>query len=1015
LNPTSNQQIIKALPMTTLKSSACAATLLLATLLNAFAGPGALDASFAPNASSPIYAEAIQPDGRLVIGGDFTTVGGATRSRIARLFANGALDTSFQNNMSGASGTVTCLAVQGDGRIVIGGTFVSVNGTSRHGVARLNANGALDGSFIPGNYSYVDALAVQSDNKVIIGGGSGSGYVYRLNADGSFENAFTNYSTGPNGPIFAVAVQSDGKIIIGGSFTAFNGTARHNIARLDADGSLDPSFLNGLSGASGPVQCLRVQPDGKIVIGGDFTSVNGSTRSKVARLTGTGALDVGFTTTTGIGGTSVYAMAIQSDSSILIGGSFSASFYSSPTYYYSYNVARLYADGTMDSRFLCPNYYLSPTYALAVQDDGGVIAGGTFDYSSTNRYLARVYGNLYPPQFILQPTNRSVTVGTNITFSAPVSNPTTTYYQWRKNGDDISGATGMSYILYNVQVNDSGTYSVSAHNAAGSVTSSNAVLNVGIVPVITVQPQSVTAPAGGTANFRVTATGTPLNYQWMKNGTAIVGASSSGLSFASLVATNAGTYWVVVSNFFKSLQSSSVTLTVTLPLPVITTQPQSQTVAAGSSVGFSVIAANATGYSWRKDGATVYSGSPNYTIPSVTTNQAGNYTVVVSSSGGSATSSVAVLTVVAPPVVTLQPRSANTNVGATVSFTVSASGTSPLSYKWQKNGVDVPNATLSSFRLGNVQPGDSGTYSVFVSNQAGGVNSSNAVLNVGIAPNITMQPVSLTVTQGQSASFAVAATGTPLSYYWSKNGAAIPGATSATYSIPSTLDSDAARYSVIVSNFLGVRPSAVAVLTVIVPVSITVQPASRIAGEGGGTTFAVTATGTSPAYQWYKSGTAVTGATDSLYSISNVQFSDAADYTVVVTNILNSVTSQVATLTVERYPPAITDQPVSQSVGVGGNVTFTAGATGTTLTYQWLKEGTNILDATAADLSLTNVTFADATGYSVIITNPLGSVTSIVATLTVGYAPAIGLQPTNLAVTLGSNALFTVQASGTDP
>ncbi len=949
-----------------------------------------------------------------MIGGDITSVGGVTRYRIARLYANGALDTSFQNGLSGASGTVNCLAVQSDGRIVMGGTFTTVNGTSRYGVARLNANGALDGSFIPGNYFSVSALAVQSDNKVIIGG-SGPYYVYRLNADGSMENAFTNYSTGPNGPIYAVAVQPDGKIIIGGSFTSFNGTTRNNIARLDADGWLDYSFLYGMTGVSGgPVRCVQVQPDGKILIGGDFTTVNGSTRSKITRLTSTGALDTGFAATTGLSGTSVYAVAIQSDSSLLIGGSFSVSVYNSPTYYYSYNVARLYADGTMDNRFLCPNYYLGTTYAVAAQDNGGVIAGGTFTYSSTNRYLARVYGNLYPPEFILQPTNRSATVGTNVTLTALVSNPTPTSYQWHKNGSDISGATGMAYTLYNVQMGDAGTYSVSAYNAAGNTSTSNAVLNVGITPGITVQPLSVIAPLGGTTNISVTATGTPLSYVWRKNGSVLPGATSSGLSFPNLVSGDAGTYYVIVSNFLKTVNSSQVTLTVTPALPVITTQPQSQTVAAGSPVTFSVIATNATSYSWRKDGLIVYSGPPTYTIPVVITNQAGNYTVVATGSGGSVTSSVAVLTVIALPYFTLQPKSANTNIGATVTFSATVAGATPIGLQWRKDGVNIPYATLSTYTLGNVQVGDSGVYSLYAYNAAGGVDSSNAVLNVGIRPAITAWTGSLTVTQGQSASFTVSASGTPLTYIWRKGSTVIATATGATYTIPSTVGSDAGVYSVTVSNALGTAVAS-GTLTVIVPISIAEQPSSRIVGEGSNTTFMVTAIGTSPAYQWCKGGTSIAGETNALFTINNVQFSDAADYTVVVTNILNAVTSQVATLTVQRFPPAITDQPLSQSAPVGSNTTFTVGATGTTLTYQWLKEGTNILDATTADLMLTNVGFADAGGYSVIITNPLGSVTSIVATLTVGYPPAIVNQPTNLAVPVGSNALFSVAASGTDP
>ena len=183
-----------------------------------------------------------------MIGGSFGTVGGVSRPRIARLWPNGALDTSFQN--TGASGSaVYCLAIQSDGRIVIGGDF-SI-GSSRVGLARLLANGALDGSFVPRSFSNVKAVAVQSDNKVIIGGGSTSiGYVYRLNGDGSLENTFTNYWTAPNKEVLAVAVQPDGKILIGGSFTAFNGTTRNYLARLDSDGWPDPSFLFNMTGVS---------------------------------------------------------------------------------------------------------------------------------------------------------------------------------------------------------------------------------------------------------------------------------------------------------------------------------------------------------------------------------------------------------------------------------------------------------------------------------------------------------------------------------------------------------------------------------------------------------------------------------------------------------------------------------------------------------------------------------------------------------------------------------------------
>lgn len=998
-------QVLKSLH--SMQAGIYAAALIVAAQQGAVAGPGALDTAYLPNLNDDVYATGLQADGRLVIGGDFSTVGGVNRGRIARLWPNGALDTSFQNNMSGVtSGRINCLAVQSDGRIVIGGTFSSVNNSTRNGIARLLTNGALDGSFIPTNYSNVRALAVQSDNKVIIGGGTTSiGYVYRLNTDGSRENAFTNYSTGPNKEVLAVALQPDGKILIGGSFTHFNGTPRNYLARLDSDGWLDPSFLFGMTGPGGAVRCISVQPDGKILIAGDFSSVNNTPRNRVARLTSTGMVDPGFVPTNGLNN-QVYAMCLQPDNRVVIGGSFTGGG--------SLNIARLNPDGTTDSSFARAINSFNPTYAVAVQDDGAVVAGGSFSAYSPYSYIARFYGDLYPPEFYLQPTNRSVVVGTNVTLTALVNNPTPTLFQWRKNGSDIFGATGMSYTLNNVQMTDAGTYSVSAFNSAGSATSTNAVLNVGITPGITMQPVSVLVPFGGATNISVTATGAPLTYVWIKNGAVLPGATSSVLSFPYFVNTNAGSYYVIVSNFLKVVQSATVTASMRPPLPSIVAQPQSQAVAAGMPATFSVIATNATSYIWRKDGLLVGPNSPTYTIPFVTTANAGNYTVVVSSAGGSVTSSVAVLTVISPPYFTLQPKSANTNIGASVTFSAAVGGTPPIGLQWRKDGVNIPYATLSTYTIANVQVGDTGVYSVYANNAAGGLTSSNAILNVGIRPIITAWSGSLTVTQGNSASFSVSATGTPLSYFWSKNGVRIAGATSTSYSIPSTVGTNSGNYSVIVSNALGIAATN-ALLTVLVPVSIVEEPTSRLVGEGSNTTFSVTALGTSPAYQWYKNSGLIAGATDSAYTLNSVQFSDAAGYSVVVSNILNSVTSQVASLTVTQYPPEIVMQPTNLSVAVSNNALFTVGTTGTTLTYQWFKDVTNLLAATTPELLLTNVGFADAGGYSVVVANPLGSATSVVATLTVGCAPEIVTQPTNQAVPVGSNAAFSIVASGTEP
>jgi len=427
--------------------------------------------------------------------------------------------------------------------------------------------------------------------------------------------------------------------------------------------------------------------------------------------------------------------------------------------------------------------------------------------------------------------------------------------------------------------------------------------------------------------------------------------------------------------------------------PQIITQPQSQSVVPGSTVLFSANVSGTTplAYQWRKNGGNISGAfSSSYTLNNITTNDEAIYTLRVTNIYGAVTSSLAVLTVIVAPKITQQPPNLKTNVGATIMFTVLASGTPPLSYQWRRNGLDIPNATLNGYSLGNVQLDDSGSYSVFVSNGAGGVNSSNALLSVGIAPVITAQPSSLTVLQGQDASFSVAATGTPLSWFWRRNGTFIAGATNSSLILTNVTTANAGTYTVVVSNFLGSVTSAGAVLTVNVPASITAQPASVTVGEGSNAMFTVTAAGTAPLrYQWQQDGLEVAGATTSSYTVTNVQMNHAGDYKVVVSNTWATVTSQAATLTVLRYPPSILVQPESQTVAEGSNALFSVTATGTTLAYQWRIGEIDIVGANASSFVISGVRMVDAGDYTVVITNLVGSVTSTVATLTVPAPPTL--------------------------
>jgi hypothetical protein len=195
---------------------------------------------------------------------------------------------------------------------------------------------------------------------------------------------------------------------------------------------------------------------------------------------------------------------------------------------------------------------------------------------------------------------------------------------------------------------------------------------------------------------------------------------------------------------------------------------------------------------------------------------------------------------------------------------------------------------------------------------------------------------------------------------------------------------------VVVTNVAGAVTSAVASLTVLVPPAITTQPSNQTAVVGTSASFSVTATGTaSLVYQWAFDGTNLAGATADTLLLTNVEAAHAGSYAVVITNVAGSVTSLLASLTV-LVPPAITTQPSNRTAVVGTSANFSVTATGTaSLGYQWAFDGTNLAGATADTLLLTNVEAAQAGSYAVVITNVAGSVTSLVASLTVAPAGAI--------------------------
>jgi uncharacterized delta-60 repeat protein len=281
-----------------------------------------------PVLASRLYTTGIQTNGQILVGGLFTAIGGTFRTNIARIQPNGDVDSSF-NALGGPSGLVRVLAIQPDGKVLIGGEFTLVNNIARSRIARLNTDGTLDTSFDPasGANDIIRAVALLPSGQILVGGlftsfaGTPKPYLARLNSDGSLDASFPTGS-GPDNNVYFILVEQSGSLIISGDFTAMNGAAANRVARLGSDGTLDPGFQPPSSVLGGPVYHVLTQANGRLVLGGGFTSINGVGLNRLARLNGNGTLDSSFNSGSGANDM-ILSLALQSDGMILAAGLFS--------------------------------------------------------------------------------------------------------------------------------------------------------------------------------------------------------------------------------------------------------------------------------------------------------------------------------------------------------------------------------------------------------------------------------------------------------------------------------------------------------------------------------------------------------------------------------------------------------------------------------------------------------------------------------------------------------------------
>lgn len=337
---------------------------------------GEVDTTFQYNSRGEkrvhITSIAIQKNKEIIITGNANA---DSVSYIAKLNENGDLSSNFLSSpLMENEGIIYDACIEADGKIIIHGSFSYIQGVPVNNVAKLNSDGSFDITYnkVSGANGIIKTTAVQTDGKTIIGGNFlaynlvSRAHVARINNDGKLDYSF-KVGTGTNGPVNSSCIQSDEKIIIAGDFSEYNGFATKNIARLNTDGSFDENFILD-SKINGIIDLVAVQPDGKIIISGDFTYSNGISAQHIYRLTENGDIDPSFSPLQNAIVTSLKSYAFQPDGKIIVNGVFYINNNRK-------NIVRLNADGTIDNTFNC---IAGSAYTTVCQADGKIIVGGTY-------------------------------------------------------------------------------------------------------------------------------------------------------------------------------------------------------------------------------------------------------------------------------------------------------------------------------------------------------------------------------------------------------------------------------------------------------------------------------------------------------------------------------------------------------------------------------------------------------------------------------------------------------------
>jgi DNA-binding beta-propeller fold protein YncE len=691
-----------------------------------------------------------------------------------------------------------------------------------------------------------------------------------------------------------VAVDALGNVYVADTFN-------HTIRVINPSGVV--STLAGSSGSSGAVDgtgaVVRLSlPTGVAVDAAGTVYIADSGNHAIRRLSNTGAVST-FAGTLGTAGyfdTSVGLLArFNSPNSIVLDGS-----------------GNLYVADAQNNaiRKITPSGAVTTVAGNLVGVSGSTDANGSAAFFNRPSGIALdSSGNLYVADTNNNTVRRISTFGdvTTLAGQAPLSGAV-----------DGSGSAARFNRPFGIAVDASGNvYVADTGNATirrtGSATG----------PVIITNPADTAAAPGNDASFTVVAGGspTPTIYQWQRKPVGSsdfvnlgADATYTGVTTATLTvhaltsAMNGDQFRAVAANgVTPAAVSNAATLSIGV-LPVFTSVAATS-FRAGEANSFTITTTSPSAVTYSATGLPSWAGINPATgaITGTPPDQSGSpFSITIRANNGVVATQTFILTILPPnipPSFASQPANVTSDPGQGATFSVTANGTAPFTYQWRRNGIAISGATNSSLVIAGVQAVNAGVYSVAVTNVVGTAVSTGGTLTVNVAPTVASQPRSQVAVVGGTASFSVTATGgSGYIYQWRKNGVAIAGANSATYTLGNVIAADAGNYDVVITNGVGSAYSSVAQLTVAtgstIPV-ITAQPAGRAVLAGSAVTLSVAATGApAPAYQWRKNGTPISGAVGSSYLLGAAQASDSASYDVVVSNTAGTVNSSAAALRV---------------------------------------------------------------------------------------------------------------------